>query len=387
MEWGIRATPTFMFFLDGKKLDELRGGDANELKTQIDLLLFQAYPPHPHTSLSIPTIQALSLNPIIFSQVPAFETVVSKLSSFIDDASWPTSVSQSKDQTKAVLLGTVLPYLKTRFRSAPPVDVKTLPSATPAILTSWMQATSALALALPVESLFPLVDMWRLAFLDPAVGSWLAALTPTNPPTDPISVFLTKTINALDNPSKGSRNYVLTVLRMLCNAFSHTTLSHQLLASSLTMREKITADVLVPSLLHSDGLVRTAAASLAFDVSTVLQKSRVEAVKSGRGIGAYGAAEGGFADWEVEMVSAVIEALDREKENEEVVHRLTAALAFFLRLSPQYESQIKSLLEVLQARKLLRGKLVKGSGWNADGGIGKKEIRKLVEEVAMKLCP
>jgi desumoylating isopeptidase 1 len=81
------------------------------------------------------------------------------------------------------------------------------------------------------------------------------------------------------------------------------------------MREKITADVLVPSLLHSDGLVRTAAASLAFDVSTVLQKSRVEAVKSGRGIKPY---EDGLADWEVEMVSAVIEALDRENENEEV---------------------------------------------------------------------
>lgn len=70
-----------------------------------------------------------------------------------------------------------------------------------------------------------------------------------------------------------------------------------------------------------------------------------------------------------------------------LVHRLTAALAFFLRLSPQYESQIKPLLEVLQTRKLLQGKLVKGSGWNVDGGIGKKEIRKLVEEVAMKLCP
>jgi hypothetical protein len=84
------------------------------------------------------------------------------------------------------------------------------------------------------------------------------------------------------------------------------------------MREKITADVLVPSLLHSDGLVRTAAASLVFDVSTVLQKSRVEAVKSGQGIKPYGAAEDGFADWEVEMVSAIIEALDREKENEEV---------------------------------------------------------------------
>jgi len=132
-------------------------------------------------------------------------------------------------------------------------------------------------------------------------------------------------------------------------------------------------------------LVRTAAASLAFNISTVLQKSRVESVKSGKGIKPY--IEDGIADWEVEMVSAVVEAIDREKENEEVVHRLTAALALFLRLSPQYESQIKPLLEVLQTRRLLKSKLVRGSGWNVDGGIGKKEIRKLVEEVAMKLCP
>ena len=241
---------------------------------------------------------------------------MSKLSSFIDETSWPTSASKSKDQTKAVLLRTVLPYLKARFSSPPPIDPKSLPSVTPAILTSWTQATSVLVLALPTESLFPLVDMWRLAFLDPAVGSWLAALNPTNPPTDPISMFLSKNINALDSPHKGSRNYVLTVVRMLCNAFSHTALSHQLLASNL-MREKITAEALVPSLLHSDGIVRTAAASLAFNVSTVLQKSRVERVKNGREIKSY-ATDSGFADWEVEIVSAVIEALDREKENEEV---------------------------------------------------------------------
>lgn len=30
---------------------------------------------------------------------------------------------------------------------------------------------------------------------------------------------------------------------------------------------------------------------------------------------------------------------------------------------------------------------MKGPGWSVDGGIGKKDIRKLVEEVAMKLCP
>lgn len=72
--------------------------------------------------------------------------------------------------------------------------------------SSYIQATNALVLALPVESLFPLVDMWRLAFkfLDPIVGSLLANLNSTNPGTDPITMFLPKTINALDKlSSKG----------------------------------------------------------------------------------------------------------------------------------------------------------------------------------------
>ncbi|KAF8158518.1 thioredoxin family protein [Crassisporium funariophilum] len=379
-EWSIRATPTFIFFLDGKKLDEIKGADANELRSQIDLLLFQAYPPHPHTSLSLPAAQALSLNPIIFTQVPAVSTVLAKLSSFIDDVpSWPLTVLQSKDQVKSVISGIVLPYLQSRFPVTNPP--KTLPSATPAILAAWSAATTTMVTALPVESLFPLLDMWRLAFLDPAVGSWVASLTPTSPPTDPIGVFLPKAIAAVNSPSKGARNYILTVVRMLCNAFSHAGLAQKLFKGAV--RERIT-EVLVPSLLHADALVRTASASLAFDVAAVLQKTRVDSIKSGRGIRAE--AEEEFADWEVEMVSAIVEALDREKENEEVVHRLTAALAFLLRLSPHYETQIKPLLEVLQSRQVLNGKLVKGSGWSAQGGISKKDVRKLVEEVGAKLC-
>ncbi|KAJ3516963.1 hypothetical protein NLJ89_g788 [Agrocybe chaxingu] len=382
-EWDIRATPTFMFFLDGKKLDELKGADANELRTQVDLLLFQAYPPHPHTAISLPAVQALSLNAIIFSQVPAFDTVLTKQQSFIDDqTSWPSSV-QTKDQVKGTLSGVVLPYLKERFPStAPDKSTKNLPSATPAILAAWAQATTTMATPLPVESLFPVVDMWRIAFLDPSVGNWMATLVPTTPPTDPLGVFLPKAVQALESTSKGARNYILIVLRLLCNAFSSAALAQRMLRSEL--RNAITS-VLVPSLLHSDALVRTASASLAFNVAAVLQKDRVEAVRSGRGIQAD--SEDELGDWQVEMVSAVIEALHREKENEEVVHRLTAALAFFVRLSPHYETAIRPLLDVLQTKDTLKSKLIKGSGWTVEGGLAKKDVRKLVDEVATKLCP
>ncbi|KAK7056967.1 hypothetical protein VNI00_002685 [Paramarasmius palmivorus] len=367
-EWGVRVMPTFMFFLDGKKISEMKGADANELRTQIDLLLFQAYPPHKHTSLSLPAMQALSLKPILFTQVPALDAVANKLVSFVDSANWSAETTTSAEQVKRIISTSVLPYLKSRFM--PPEALKNkLPSANPTLLSAWNQATVTLAKLLPPESLFPLVDMWRLALLDPAVGTWCAANPLASPITTLLNVPSTKT-----TVQQCPRPYMLTLLRLLSNAFSSSVLSPRLLIDSL--RSDMTA-VLVPSLLHSDAGVRTAAASLAFNCSAFLQSLRVEAVKSGGG--ATGAGDIENEDWEVETVSAVIEAIDREKESEDVVHRLTASLGCLLRLSPFYETQLNPLLDVLQARQVLQSKLA--AGGCGEKGVQKTEVKKLVEEM------
>ncbi|KAG6889127.1 hypothetical protein C0992_006349 [Termitomyces sp. T32_za158] len=371
-QWNVRATPTFIFFLDGKKLDELKGANANELRTQVDLLLFQAFPPHPHTSLSLPAFQALSLNPILFTQVPAIDTVLSKLTSFIDSVTWPSSVPHTSAQVKQTLSGVVSPYLKARFSAVVPPTK--LPSATPAILTPWSQATSALSSTLPTSSLFPLVDLWRLAFLDPAVGTWVASAPVAS---NPLSIFINKATTTLRTPDSASnpRNFLLTTLRLLSNAFATPVLAQTLFTSA----RGTLAAVVIPSLLHTDGSVRTAAASLAFNVAAYLQNGRVEKLRGGSG----NIQEDG--DWEVEMASAIVEALNREVTSEEVVHRLTASLACLLRVSPAYENQLSPLLEVLQARDVLKQKLTKGGC--GEEGVTKKDVRKLVEEVANKLCP
>lgn len=67
-----------------------------------------------------------------------------------------------------------------------------------------------------------------------------------------------------------------------------------------------------------------------------------------------------------------------------LVHRLTAALAFLLRLSPFYETQLRGLLEVLQSQETLQSKLAKGGC--GENGVQKPEVRELVNEVASKLC-
>ncbi|KAG1749296.1 PPPDE putative peptidase domain-containing protein [Suillus lakei] len=354
-EYGVRVTPTFLLFLDGNKTHEMKGVNAPELRTQVDLLLYQAFPPHPHTTISLPAIEAISLNAILFSQVPNLDAALAKVTGFIDAApSWCGSAT--KEDTKQILTKNIIPYLKGRGSSSPP-NISFEP---------WNDATTSLAMNLSAGELFPVADMWRVALLEPAVCGWSATKLG---PESPIVVLLSKVEGA-------SRNYTLTLLRMISNAFANKVIARELLLSS---RSSITA-VLVAALLHDDATVRMAAASLAFNIVAHLQRLRVEKVQGN----AEGDDVGENEDWDVEMTSALLEVIDREKANEEIVHRLTASLALLIRLSPSIE-QLTSLLEVLQAQRILKDKLERGGC--GDAGVVKKEARKLIGEVAEKLCP
>lgn len=287
----------------------------NNLRPHISLVCIA----HPHTSLSLPAIESLSLDPILFTQVPSLDTVLKKLTSFIDTAPWSASSAESKNEIKQMLTAAIVPYLKARF-TTPAAGGTTngkaaLPSAYPAMLKTWTEATATLTSILPVEFLFPLVDMWRLAFLDPAVGTWSVA-NANSGQLDPITVLLSKATAALQNPKTSNpRNFILTVLRLLSNAFSIPALARWSLAGS--SRRNVTV-LLVPTLLHEDAAVRTAAASLVFNMAAFLQKGRVERVRNRAGVSTDGEDE----DWDVEMVSAVVEAIDREKGSEEVGEHL-----------------------------------------------------------------
>ena len=54
-------------------------------------------------------------------------------------------------------------------------------------------------------------------------------------------------------------------------------------------------------------------------------------------------------------------------------------------MSPFYDTQLLPLLEVFQVKEILKTKLRPGEC--GEKGIEKKDVRKLVEEVADKLCP
>ena len=434
-ECGIRVTPTFLFFLDGQKVGgrlavsvlsaahihhvisrtssraQTRASYAarwtccSSKRSLVCYFLLHGYHnnscctliAHPHTKLSLPAIEALSTNPILFTQVPALDSVLAKLASFVDTSSPSPAVTAAKTK-----LSQSFPvYLKARF----PADKGAQPpknlSANPQLVASWAEATRTLADALPTAQLFPLVDLWRLAILDGPIATWCAT-APTE--SSPVHGFLRKAAEALHAGDTAARNTVLVTLRLLANATAHGALARGLLSAGGGERAETTR-VLVASLLHADAQVRTAGASLAFNTAAYVQRGRVGKV---RGDASAGSAreEEEDGEWEVELVSAVLEAVAKETQSEEVgecarlvdvvcvrvliplvsaVHRLTAALAFLLRLSPVYESQLVPFLEVLQARETLKGKLQKGGC--GENGVQKPEVRKLVLEVAEKLCP
>jgi hypothetical protein len=224
--------------------------------------------------------------------------------------------------------------------------------------------------------------MWRLAVLDPAAAAWLAAA----PGAGPVGVFSRTARDALAQPTqdKGTRNYVLTALRLLANAFKTPVLARGLLCGGDS--DGAVLGTLVPALLHADAAVRTAAASLAFNAAAAVQRARAAAgaglggVNATASSGAAGDADAAMCadeEWQVELLSAIVEATERE-EGEEVVHRLVAALACLLRFMPA-DGQLHGLLEVLGARGVVQGKLQAKS-------IQKKEVRRLVEEVG-SMCP
>ncbi|THH06707.1 hypothetical protein EW146_g9529 [Bondarzewia mesenterica] len=342
-EYRVNATPTFNFFLDGKRVHELKGVNAPELRTQVDLLLYQAFPPHPHASLDLPAIRAISLEPILFTQVPALETVRDKLFSFIDAA--PSDTFTNKSTVKGSLTNVIFPWLKSRFSNDKQPSSPQPPSSLCSTFGDWRSSTPA-------------------------------SLKPPSPP----SPFLLTTVSASASPVP--RPTLLTLLRLLSNALSSPLLARGLLAADLQAKSVVT-EMLVQMILHEDRLVRVASASVAFNIAAWVQRGRAARLRRDEGKADEGIREGEEdEEWEIEMVSAVVEALDREKESEEVVHRLTATLALFLQLSPFYEGQLVPLLEVLQAQTKLKAKLAGEGGLN----IQKKEARSLLQEVADKLC-
>jgi hypothetical protein len=311
--------------------------------------------------------------------------------------------SPNLDEAKSTVKSSFAPFLKRRF----PPGKSNNPSVpfSQAYAVKWTQMTESLLEILPPSEIFPLIDLWRLAILDSNVSSTIG-------PTI-VQAIETRFIPAIS--SEAPKPLLLTTLRLEANTFARPTFRSSASAVS----------ILVAGLLHTDVSVRTAAASLAFNVSM----RRAAPFVSSRLGAPYNWAEverrakiDAENEQDAELVCGLLEAIERENA-EEVgastihlsraisdlaysyaclsvqsfvsVHRLMASLALLLYFSPSLlpndpfdeegsDSELKSMLKILGAKEKVLGKLQLGGC--GPSGVTKSEVRKLAQEVAI-LCP
>ncbi|KAG8832841.1 hypothetical protein FRC17_000545 [Serendipita sp. 399] len=367
---NVHATPTFLFFLNGNLRHELKGIDVPELRTQVNLLIYDAFPPHPHAKLSLRELRCTSLKPILFSQVPKFDALSNKLLATVDTLGIPVD---QKKSGKAFISEHMVPYLSTKLGAAPGGATNR-----PAIffdLALWSKETKNLSKAIPPASLFPLVDLWRLAVLNPDVSAPLVTTSET-----PLVHMLKIALDSMS--STETRNLSLTAVRLACNLFANPALGRRMLqtvpygADGIKPRDVITG-LLVSSLLSDVPNVRIAGASLAFNVSAFLQAPLMECLSKGMTGQMKKEDAVDDPDWELEILSAVVEAIERE-ENEDSLHRLVTCLGLLVHLSPHLE-EIRSLLEVLQVKETLQSKV------DNQTIVKKDTVRKLAKEMLDEL--
>ncbi|GAA5866734.1 hypothetical protein JCM8547_002742 [Rhodosporidiobolus lusitaniae] len=351
----VQATPAFVFFSGARKVGECKGADRMELETQVQLLEMEAFPAHPHTKLSLPALEKLSKNlaPVTYTAFPPLPTLADKLSSVLSSTSLD---SASKD----VLTERVISYLSTL--PAPPSPAPTAPIPSD-LLEPWLSASLSALSAFPSapssgDSKFPIVDLLRLALARDSLRLSSQPAFLTFLPT-----LLSHLASDLDHDTP-SRPYLLTSLRLVSNTLTSPALTARILAPDCL--PSATRLIIRALLDPEDAKLRAAGAGLAWSVVARVHAARIgessaaAAVEGGKveehAIGGKSETEeGGGEEWEGEVAAAVVEALQKETESVEVVHRLTATLGLLLYQSP-YFSELYGLLEAVEAHDVLSKK-------------------------------
>lgn len=420
MKYRVRATPTFITFLRGEKVDEWSGANPGMLRGNVRLLMQmvqqeQLANAHPHRRLDLPTLQKKIENYVLYKKSPPLDKVRQRLS----------------PHDSGPVVSSIIDFLKTRNNATTaPADIP-IPTNLPEIAT-YLQTTAP---HLPCENRFALVDLARLLFLDPRVSGYFAerdspahatlsslfSLASPISPTDP-STSVSTSPGSRSAPAASASastpapyNLRMTLLQLACNLFT-TPLYTTHLTTDRALRDTITH--LATSALLSEDLItdtngnktkipanlRVVAASCIYNLTALNHNTRLRLVDHDprSGLGSTPAPEPGFRDEsksksetksgeqrhaetepgaeadrrelgvgleplseeeQVEIAAAVIEALDKEAESAETVRGLVLALGLLV-YGADVEGSVVDVCQAMGVEGILRAK---GGGMFREG--------------------
>ena len=313
--YQVRATPTFMTFLHGEKLDTWSGADPAKLQGNVRLLVQMAHPPHPHTQVRLPKLGRSHDRPVLYAKVPPLDKVLAKLGQSADDPA---------------VLG--LKAFVQAAEAEPAAPLPDLPS-----LSAFFRHSIQTQ---PPSVLFPLVDLLRSALVNPRFSGYFAE---EHPQSSSLIHALLAHVTGLDNACP--YNLRLVTLQAACNLFSSPLFRSKLL-SDPTYSEPLISLVTSSLLDEEHAPLRVSAASLVVNVAAANHKRRLA-----------GEEDLLAEEKQVALVASLVEAIDREK-SEDAVRGLVVALGLLAYACP-VDGEVKDVLDAMEAGKAIRRKEVR----------------------------
>lgn len=303
--YQIKTTPTFITFSRGVRRDQWSGADPDLLRSNVEALMLETFPPHPHNTLKLPTLQYGSLKPVTYTKVPPLGKLMAKL-------------GPAAEEENLVTLRSFV-----EKRADDPKDA-TLPD-----LRSIGQAFRTTMLDLPVDVRFAAVDLLRCAMVDPRMAGFFAE--EQSPQTIP--ALLDHTIGLEVCP----HNLRLVTLQLACNLFHSQLFVSEIMQSGAPLVGRLVQLVTISLLDASHPTSRVAASSLAFNLAVSNYQRRREDQHE-----ALGESE------QVELAASLIESLSGEDDSD-ATKAMLLALGYLLYCAP-LDGELMDLVKALDAK-------------------------------------
>ncbi|RAL14541.1 bifunctional C97 family peptidase/thioredoxin family protein [Aspergillus homomorphus CBS 101889] len=320
-KYRVRATPTFMTFLKGQKVDEWAGANPAQLRGNVRLLLEMAHPTHRHRQLHLPSFQRHLTNYVTYKKIPSLDKLRQKLHPHTTDTT----------------LTAIIDFIQRRFSSPEPAADVALPSSLPTF-GPYLQTTLR---TLAPEHQFALVDLARLLFLDPRVSGYFAAEDPHH------DLLRTLLASATASPSTTPYPLRITLLQLACNLFTTPLYPDHFSGSNNNQNLALLQDLLhltTASLLDPHTNLRIVAASFAYNLAAHNHNAR------------FASRPDPLTDeMQVELVASLVEAIGQETQSREALHGALFALGLLVYEAPE-EGTVVDLCKAMGVAEMVVGK-------------------------------
>jgi thiol-disulfide isomerase/thioredoxin len=316
----VRATPTFITFVRGQQQDEWSGADPRQLRSNVELLLNEAFPTHPHLAKSLPTLLSQSQRPILYTKVPPLDKVVAKMG----------------DVGKDEAVSSIVSFIDARERfGAMEAPLTKLPK-----FAEFLRRSTS---TLPPELLFTSLDLLRVALTDVRVAGFFAEEHAGATGTPATVAHLLEHVNSLGDSAPYPLR--LTTLHLSCNLFNSPLFIPHILSPPLS---STLVSILTTALLdEKHPALKASALSLAMNIAS--SNHRIRMKKHSSNPSASLPAESELEDSEqVELLASLLEILGSEDEFSDA-KKMTLICTGWLVYCADMDGEVRDLWRAMDA--------------------------------------